>query len=120
MNIKKTLVHLVCVIMFILIQFDVCGYDFMRACQLADKPTVDYISASDSCLGSSDDSILAWTNPAYRGVRTRSLIKAPFKKFSLLAFCLYQRELPFLQYAADIFQAKLSALTYLRLRVLLI
>ena len=119
-NIKRKLIHLVCMVMLLLIQFDVCGYDLMRAFQLADKTTPDYISTNDVCIDNNDDDVSTWSNPVYRGVSPRSLIKAPLLEFSLCLFHSYQRELPFLERFAHFFQAKLLNLTYLRFCVFLI
>ena len=107
-------------VMLVLIQFDVCGYDLMRACQLADKPVPDYENVTDVCLDDSDDNVSAWDNPVYRGFSPRSFIKAPLVEFPSFIFQNYQREVLFIQYFAHSFQAKLLDLTYLRFCVLLI
>lgn len=119
-NIKKLLLHLVCMIMLVLIQFDVCGYDLMRACQLADKPALDYAMETDFCIDDADDNVSIWSNPVYRGVNPRSLIKATLVEFSSMIFLFYQRELPLLHRFTQFFQAKWSNPTYLRFCVLLI
>ena len=101
-------------IMLVLIQFDVCGYDLIHAFYMADKVSADFVSTSDTSISDNDDSVSAWSNPVYRGVSPRSLIKAPFVEFSSLTVHIYQRELPFLQRFAHYFLAKLFNLTYLR------
>lgn len=111
---------MVCMVMLILIQFDVCGYDLMRAFQLAEKPVPDYTSAADVSLNDFDDNVSTWSNPVYRGFSPRSLIKAPLMEFSSIVFHSYQRELPLLQNFAHLFQAKFLNLTYLICCVLLI
>lgn len=119
-NIKRKLIHSVCMVMLVLIQFDVCGYDLMRAFQLADKPIPNYTGTTDCCINDNADNVSAWSDPVYRGFSPRSLIKAPFMEFSSFIFHSYQRELPFLQHFAHFFQAKLLDLTYLRFCVFLI
>ena len=119
-NIKKTLTHVVCMIMLILIQFDVCGYDLMRACQLADNPTPDYMCDTQTCVTDDDENVSTWSNPEYRGVSPRSLFKAPLMEFFSFIFQSLQGELPSFQYEAHSLQAKLLDITYLRFCVLLI
>ena len=119
-NIKKRLVHIVCMIMLILIQFDVCGYDLMRAFYLADKPVTDLVSHSDVCINDNDDTVSEWSDPVYRSVNPRSLIKAPLLEFFSLTFNPSLRELSIPQRFAQVFQAKLSNLAYLRFCVFLI
>ena len=119
-NIKRTLTHLVCMIMLILIQFDVCGYDLMRACQLADNPTPDYVCDSQTSVDDDDENVSTWSDPVYRGVNPRSLFKAPLMEFFSFIFQSLQGELPSYQYDSQFFQAKLLNLTYLRYCVLLI
>lgn len=119
-NIKRTLTHLVCMIMLVLIQFDVCGYDLMRACQLADKPMPEYAASADVCLDENDGNVSAWANPVYRGFSLRSFIKAPLIEFASFIFHSFQRELVSFQYFAHLFQAKLLNMTYLRFCVFLI
>ena len=119
-NIKKYLIHLVCMVMLVLIQFDVCGYDLMRACHLADKPTPDYTCDSDVCIDDNEDNVSAWSDPEYRGFSPRSLIKAPLLETFLIVFHTYKWEVPSFNYFAQFFQAKLLNLTYLRFCVFLI
>ena len=118
-NIKKSVVRVVCMIMLVLIQFDVCGYDLLRALQLADSPVPNYVNDSESSF-IDDEQISEWSNPVYRGVHTRTLIKAPLMEFFLSLFVFNEQELPLLTNFAHSFQAKLSNLTYLRFCVFLI
>lgn len=113
-NIKRKLIHVVCMIMLVLIQFDVCGYDLMRACHLADKPTSNVVNTADTCIEDNESQISEWSNPMYRGFSPRNLIKSPLQEFSSFIFQVYQRELSFPVEFACYFQAKLSNLTYLR------
>ena len=107
-------------VMLILIQFDVCGYDLMRAFQLADKPVPDYVGHADVGFNDNDDNVSEWSDPVYRGVNPRSLIKAPLGEFFSLVTTPYPRELSIPQRFASVFQAKLSNMTYLRFCVFLI
>ena len=118
-NIKKQLIRVVCMIMLVLIQFDVCGYDLMRAFQMADKPVSDFVDASGTNVDN-DDFISEWSNPVYRGVHPRNLIKAPLLEFFTFYFLFNQRELPLKERFAEYFQAKLSDQTYLRFCVFII
>lgn len=113
-SVKRTLLHMVCMIMLILIQFDVCGYDLMRACQLGEKILTDIECTDVTCINDDDDNVSEWDDPMYRGVSPRTFIKSPFIESIVYSFCSFQKETSFLKHIAHYFQAKLSNLTYLR------
>ena len=119
-NIKKYLIRIVCMVMLVLIQFDVCGYDLMRACYLAEKPSSTLLDFNDVGFNENDDNVSEWSDPVYRNVNLRNFIKAPFMEFFSFLFTLCQRELPFTQWFAHVFQAELLNSTYLRFCVFLI
>ena len=106
-------------IMLVLIQFDVCGYDLMRAFQLADNP-ISHVIVTDETNVSNDDVVSEWGNPVYRGVHPRCMIKAPLLEFFSFSLLFNLREFPLLENFAHYFQAELSNQTYLRFCVLLI
>ena len=81
-------------IMLILIQFDVYGYDLVHALQLEDAKTSEWVSEKD-CVTDTGDKASEWSNPVYRGVATRSFYKAPLLDFLPFIFIPIQWEISF-------------------------
>lgn len=118
-RIKKHIMKVFCMIMLILIQFDVCGYDLIRALQIADEPVSKCVSA-ETVVNDGEDMVSEWDDPEYRNVSNRSFIRVPLMDFLPFIFIPVQREVSFERWGSAFYQAKLSNLSYLRYCVLLI
>lgn len=62
----KYLSRVVCMIMFVLIQFDVYGYDLIHAAVCDDTSSVVSIKDEDSFINDSQDQCSEWSDPVYR------------------------------------------------------
>ena len=106
-------------IMLILIQFDVCGYDLVRALQLEDGDSSEWVSDKD-CVTDTEDTASEWSDPVYRGVTSRSFCKVPLLDILSFIFIPIQREISLERCEPVFFKAALSNLSYLRYCVFLI
>lgn len=120
-NFKKYILNFVCMIMLVLIQFDVCGYDLLRAARLADLSTTSYeLPSTDLSISDAESLVSEWDNPVYRGVSPRTFLKVPPQELCSILFIPNLRELPYSNSYVQYIQAKLSNLNYLRFCTLLI
>lgn len=120
-ELKKYILKFVCMIMLVLIQFDVYGYDLMRAVQLVDfsSDKIEYPS-EETCVSDAESMVSEWSDPVYRVVSPRSFIKAPPQELCSFLFVPILRELPYSYGYVQTIQAKLAGLSYLRFCTLLI
>lgn len=62
----KYISRIVCMIMFVLIQFDVFGYDLIYAVTCDDTPSVSFSMDDESSINDSQDQYSEWSDPVYR------------------------------------------------------
>lgn len=62
----KYLSRVICMIMFVLIQFDVYGYDLLYAAVCDDTPSVVFTMDDESSINDSQDQYSEWSDPVYR------------------------------------------------------
>lgn len=62
----KYISRIVCMIMFVLIQFDVFGYDLIYAAFCDDEPSAVLTVDDESSVSDSQDDYAEWSNPSYR------------------------------------------------------
>lgn len=62
----KYLSRVICMIMFVLIQFDVYGYDLLYATVCDDTPSVVCTMDDGSSINDSQDQYSEWSDPVYR------------------------------------------------------
>ena len=118
-NIKKHTLKNVCMIMLVLIQFDVCGYDFMHALQLIGEP-VSELYATDSNVSDNEMEVSQWEDPVYRRSNSRISFKFLAVEFPSFVPFLHARELPYRPCYEKQFPTATSDVSFLRYCVLLI
>ncbi len=110
---------MVCMIMLILIQFDVCGYDLVRAFHLMEETSNTWIY-DETTVTDADDTISEWQEPEYRSVSNRSFFKIPLMDFLPFIFIPVLSEKACECNINTSLQIKSPNLSYLRFCVLLI
>lgn len=65
-KIKSVLVHLFCMIMLVLMQFEVYGYDWMRCFHHPDSSAVQWTMTGETRVGEEGASLSEWSDPVYR------------------------------------------------------
>lgn len=69
---KHTLVRFFCMIMLILMQFDVCGYDWIRWFHHSEQAPVEWTLTEKSTLEEAETQLSEWADPVYRHRSIRS------------------------------------------------
>lgn len=83
---RKYISRIVCMVMFVLIQFDVFGYDLIYA-SICDVETSSVcFSDEDSFLNNSQEQCSEWSDPVYRNSSARLLLDLFYPVFIVLMF----------------------------------
>lgn len=85
----KYISRIVCMIMFVLIQFDVYGYDMIYAAVCDDSRPVVLTLGDESSVNDSQDQYSEWSDPVYR---TTSVRLIPDSVDSLFVMPVYSFE----------------------------
>ena len=79
----KYISRIVCMVMFVLIQFDVFGYDLIYAAFCDDEPSAVLTVDDESSVSDSQGEYAEWSNPSYRTSSVRFFF---FDSFCTLCF----------------------------------
>ena len=84
--IGKYISRIVCMIMFVLIQFDVYGYDMIYAAVCDDAQPVVLNSEDESSVNDSQDQYSEWSDPVYRTTSVRLIPDLVYSLFVMPVF----------------------------------
>ena len=93
-TLKSYILRIVCMVMLMLIQFDVCGYDIICAFQQSEEPqSVLVLNEDESLISDGQDQISEWSDPVYRNTSLRSISDAMLPVIVIFLFSSFMREL---------------------------
>ena len=93
-TLKSYILRIVCMVMLMLLQFDVCGYDIICAFQQSEEPqSVLVLNADESLISDGQDQISEWSDPVYRNTSLRSISDAMLPVIVIFLFSSFMGEL---------------------------
>lgn len=93
-TLKSYILRIVCMVMLMLIQFDVCGYDIICAFQQSEEPqSVLVLNEDESLISDGQDQISEWSDPVYRNTSLRSISDAMLPVIVIFLFSSFMGEL---------------------------
>ena len=93
-TLKSYILRIVCMVMLMLIQFDVCGYDIICAFQQSEEPqSVLVLNEDESLISDGPDQISEWSDPVYRNTSLRSISDAMLPVIVIFLFSSFMGEL---------------------------
>ena len=93
-TLKSYILRIVCMVMLMLIQFDVCGYDIICAFQQSEEPqSVLVLNEDESLISDGQDQISEWSDPVYRNTSLRSISDAMLPMIVIFLFSSFMGEL---------------------------
>lgn len=93
-TLKSYILRIVCMVMLVLIQFDVCGYDIICAFQQSEEPqSVLVLNEDESLISDGQDQISEWSDPVYRNTSLRSISDAMLPVIVIFLFSSFMGEL---------------------------
>lgn len=93
-TLKSYILRIVCMVMLMLIQFDVCGYDIICAFQQSEEPqSVLVLNEDESLICDGQDQISEWSDPVYRNTSLRSISDAMLPVIVIFLFSSFMGEL---------------------------
>lgn len=97
-TLKNYILRIVCMVMLLLIQFDVCGYDIICAFQQSDEPQSVLVLNDDETLVSDGQGLISeWSDPMYRNTSLRSTSDAVLPVIVIFLFSSLLGELSFVR-----------------------
>lgn len=85
--IGKYISRIVCMVMFVLIQFDIFGYDLIYASVCAEENPTVWIMDDKSSINDSQEQCSEWSDPVYRTSSARIFLNLFYPVFFML-ICL--------------------------------
>lgn len=79
----KYISRIVCMVMFVLIQFDVFGYDLIYAAVCDDECSVVLTLDDESSISDSQGEYAEWSDPSYRTSSVRFFFNSVYSIFSI-------------------------------------
>ena len=93
-TLKSYILRIVCMVMLMLIQFDVCGYDIICAFQQSEEPqSVLVLNEDESLISDGQDQISEWSDPVYRNTSLRSISDAMLPVIVIFLFSSFMGDL---------------------------